>query len=453
MREKSSFFCVECGFETAKWHGRCANCGAWNSLEEVIRPAGQKSAVRHSRVKLTTLADADLAAEVSRLPSGIKELDRVLGGGLVPGSVVLVGGDPGVGKSTLMLQAAAEWVARGKKVLYISGEESLDQIRLRARRLGINSPGLVLLAETDVSVMEAGILSAQPDIAIVDSIQTAYRPELGSPPGSVSQLKESAAALLRLAKEKATAVILIGHVTKEGLIAGPRVLEHLVDCVLYFEGDRQHHYRVLRGVKNRFGSTHEIGIFTMEAAGLCEVANPSEWLLAQRPQSAPGSVVTASMEGSRPLLVEIQALVTPGKFGNPRRMSNGIDINRVALILAVLDRHAGIHILDFDVYVNVVGGVRLVEPAVDLAVAASLISSFRNRPVRAHTIYLGEIGLAGEVRGIPLLEQRLNEGARLGFKKALVPRHNLSSLKTRPDLEVLGVSSIMDLLCEDSDLS
>lgn len=449
MREKTSFFCVECGHESAKWHGRCAACGAWNSLEETLRPAGQKNAARLPQVKLTTLGGAGSGADLLRLPSGIKELDRVLGGGLVPGSVVLVGGDPGVGKSTLMLQAAAKWVARGNKVLYISGEESLDQIRLRAKRLGIDSPGLMLLAETDVSVMEAGLLSALPDVAIVDSIQTTYRPEMSSPPGSVSQLKESTSTLLRLAKEKTTAIILIGHVTKEGVIAGPRVLEHLVDCVLYFEGDRQHHYRILRGVKNRFGSTHEIGIFAMEAAGLCEVTNPSEWLLAQRPKNAPGSVVTASMEGSRPLLVEIQALVTPSKFSNPRRMSNGIDINRVALILAVLDRHAGMHILDYDVYVNVVGGVRLVEPAVDLAVAASLVSSFRNRPAQANTIYLGEIGLAGEVRGIPLLAQRLNEGARLGFKRALVPRHSLSSLKTRPDLAVLGVSSINDLLGEE----
>jgi DNA repair protein RadA/Sms len=310
----------------------------------------------------------------------------------------------------------------------------------------VNTPELHVLAETDMDVLEKQVLTVSPDVLVIDSIQTVYRPELHSACGSASQLKESTAALVRLAKRENIAVVIIGHVTKDGLIAGPRLLEHMVDCVLYFEGDRQHQYRILRGVKNRFGSTYEIGLFTMDSSGLREVANPSEWLLSQRPMDASGSVVTATMEGTRPLLVEVQALVTACRFGNPRRMSTGLDLNRIALLLAVLERHAGLHILDFDVFVNVVGGIRLLEPAVDLAVAVSLVSSFRDRPIATDALYLGEVGLTGEVRGIPLLEQRLHEGARLGFRRAWVPQHNLAGLRDRSGLETVGVSSLDEVL-------
>jgi DNA repair protein RadA/Sms len=340
------------------------------------------------------------------------------------------------------MQAANGLGMLGKKVLYVSGEESPRQLKLRAARLQVDMPGLLILAETDMNVIEAQLESVAPDVVIIDSIQTVYRPELSSAAGSVSQLRESTAALMRLAKRGNLTILLVGHVTKEGLIAGPRLLEHMVDCVLYFEGDRQHLYRIVRGVKNRFGSTHEVGLFTMQSTGLQEVANPSEWLLAQRPLNATGSVVTASMEGTRPLLVEIQALVTASKYGNSRRLSTGLDLNRVSLILAVLEKHAGLHIQDCDVFVNAVGGVRLLEPAVDLAVAASLVSSFRDRPSAVDTLFLGEVGLTGEVRGIPFLEQRLNEGSRLGFKRAVAPKYNTDQLRGRTGLEIVGVSSL-----------
>lgn len=392
--------------------------------------------------KVMQLGAVDSTERAARMSTGSKELDRVLGGGVIPGSLILIGGDPGIGKSTLVLQAAQGLGVMGKKVLYIAGEESPAQLSLRATRLRVDSPRIMVFAETDMNKIEEQVLSVKPDVVIVDSIQTVYRPELSSAAGSVSQLKEATATWLRLAKGENIAVLLIGHVTKDGQIAGPRILEHMVDCVLYFEGDRQHLYRILRAVKNRFGSTHEIGLFTMDAAGLREVENPSEWLLSQRPLGAAGSVVTASMEGTRPLLVEIQGLVTPARYGNPRRTAAGIELNRVALILAVLERHAGMQIQDYDVFVNAAGGVRLAEPAVDLAVAAGLVSSFRDRAVARDTLFLGEIGLAGEVRGIPHLEQRLHEGARLGFKRAVVPQFSLSGLRDKAGLVITGVSTV-----------
>jgi DNA repair protein RadA/Sms len=410
-------------------------------VEELRQPVTGKTSPGGS-ARIEILAEMGDMAENLRVFTGCGEFDRVLGGGLVPGSLVLIGGDPGIGKSTLVLQAAQGLGASGKKVLYVTGEESPSQLKMRARRLQVDTPNLLILAETDMNVVEEQVLSVKPDVLVVDSIQTVYRPELTSAAGSVSQLKESTAALMRLAKRQQVAVLIIGHVTKEGQIAGPRLLEHMVDSVLYFEGDRHHLYRILRAVKNRFGSTHEIGIFTMDASGLCEVANPSEWLLSQRPQNASGSVVTATMEGTRPLLVEIQALVTASKFGNPRRMSTGLDLNRVALILAVLERHVGMHIMDYDVFVNVVGGVRLLEPSVDLAVAASLASSFRDIPMPLNTLFLGEVGLAGEIRGIPLLEVRLHEGARLGFGRAVVPKYSMAGLRERAGLELVGVSTL-----------
>jgi len=451
VREKTVFFCVECGYESPKWLGRCPGCGAWNRMEEELRgrQAAQIKTAAGSAVE--TLAGLGEADDALRISTGLSELDRVLGGGLVAGSLILIGGDPGIGKSTLVMQAAGGLEALGKKVLYVSGEESPRQLKMRAARLQVEMPGLLILAETDMNVIEAQVEAIRPDVVIIDSIQTVYRPELTSAAGSVSQLRESTAALLRVAKRGNVTVLLIGHVTKEGLIAGPRLLEHMVDCVLYFEGDRQHLYRILRGVKNRFGSTHEVGLFTMESFGLQEVANPSEWLLAQRPLHAAGSVVTASMEGTRPLLVEIQALVSVSSFGNFRRLSTGLDLNRVSLILAVLEKHAGLHIQDCDVFVNAVGGVRLLEPAVDLAVAASLVSSFRDRVVAGDTLFIGEVGLTGEVRGIPFLEQRLHEGSRMGFKRAVAPKYNTDSLRGRAGLEIIGVSTLEEAVREATD--
>lgn len=442
-RGKSVFFCIECGYEAPKWLGKCPGCGSWNSLEEEKR---QKQAVVKSGGHATAvlLGSVDSSDRADRISTGCGELDRVLGGGLVPGSLVLIGGDPGIGKSTLVMQATHYLGRLGKKVLYITGEESPAQLSMRAKRLGVDAGSIYILAETDMDLIEEQVLLLKPDVVVVDSVQTVYRPALSSSAGSVSQLKEAAASWMRMAKRENMAVLIIGHVTKEGMIAGPRLLEHMVDCVLYFEGDRQNLYRILRAVKNRFGSTHEIGLFTMDAAGLHEVANPSEWLLSQRPSDAPGSVVTASMEGTRPLLVEVQALVTPSRFGNPRRAATGLDLNRVALILSVLERHLGVHILDYDVFVNAAGGVRLLEPAVDLAVAAGLVSSFRDRAVAPDVLYLGEVGLAGEVRGIPHLEQRLQEGKRLGFTRAVVPRFNLAGLRGISGLELSGVATLAE---------
>lgn len=414
-------------------------------VEEVRQPA-KASVGRSSAAKVVPLSAIGDTEQAGRLTTASRELDRVLGGGLIPGSLVLIGGDPGIGKSTLVLQAAQGLGSAGKKVLYIAGEESPAQLLLRAKRLGVDSEQIMVLPETDMSILEEQVRGLRPDVVIVDSVQTVYSPHLSSAAGSVSQLKEVTTTLLRLAKRENIAVLLIGHVTKEGQIAGPRVLEHMVDCVLYFEGDRQHLYRILRAVKNRFGSTHEIGLFTMDAAGLREVENPSEWLLSQRLLDAAGSVVTASMEGTRPLLVEIQALVTPTRYGNPRRTATGVELNRVALILAVLERHVGVHIQDFDVFVNAAGGVRLVEPAIDLAVAASLVSSFRDQAVPRELLFLGEIGLAGEVRGIPHLEQRLHEGARLGFKRAIVPKFSLAGLQNSAGLQISAVATVAEAI-------
>jgi DNA repair protein RadA/Sms len=445
-RSRTVFYCLECGYEAPKWLGKCPGCGAWNQMTEEVRQPLQTAVLPRTAAKIMPLAAVDETEQTERLTTGSHELDRVLGGGIIPGSLVLIGGDPGIGKSTLVLQAAQGLGSAGKQVLYIAGEESPAQLLLRAKRLGVDSEHIMVLAETDLNLLEEQVRQVRPDVLIVDSVQTVYSPNLSSAAGSVSQLKEVTAMLLRLAKRENIAVLLIGHVTKEGQIAGPRVLEHMVDCVLYFEGDRQHLYRILRAVKNRFGSTHEIGLFTMGAAGLREVANPSEWLLSQRLPDAAGSVVTASMEGTRPLLVEIQALVTPTRFGNPRRTAAGVELNRVALILAVLERHVGIHIQDYDVFVNAAGGVRLVEPAIDLAVAASLVSSFRDRPTARDLLFLGEIGLAGEVRGIPHLEQRLHEGARLGFKRAVVPKFSLAGLQNTAGLQIHAAATVAEAI-------
>lgn len=436
-RPKSSFVCQACGYASPKWLGRCPECGGWNTLaEEVDAPA------REGRPPLSTKAaspvpiDAVAGTEAPRLATGIGEFDRVLGGGFVAGSVVLVAGDPGVGKSTLLLQAAGRMAAEGAVVLYVSGEESPGQIHLRARRLGVVGHEILLLAEINVEAILEHLEAIRPALCVVDSIQTCYSSALSSAPGSVGQVREVAAHLIAAAKRLDVPLVVVGHVTKDGAVAGPRVLEHMVDAVLAFEGERASPYRILRGMKNRFGSTHEIGVFEMGSEGLIEVLNPSAAFLAQRPVDQPGSVVVAAMEGTRPLLLELQALVSPSSLAVPRRMATGLDQNRLVLLVAILEKRAGFAVHDQDVYLNVAGGVRVEEPAADLGVACAIISSFRNRPIPSEAVCLGEVGLTGEVRTVPHLEARCKEAAALGFKRAIVPPRSGAS---KPDLALEAV--------------
>lgn len=374
----------------------------------------------------------------------IEELDRVLGGGIVPGSLTLVGGDPGIGKSTLLLQVCRHMAADGRKVLYISGEESLRQIKIRANRLGTFSDDLLLLCETSLEVVEDTIRSLMPDITIIDSIQTMYHEDISSAPGSVSQVRESTNVLLQLAKGLNTSIFIVGHVTKEGTVAGPRVLEHMVDTVLYFEGDRHASYRILRGVKNRFGSTNEIGVFEMKEEGLVEVKNPSEFMLSGKPEGASGSIVSCSMEGTRPILLEIQALVCHSNFGIPRRQANGTDFNRVNLLMAVLEKRIGVQMSDCDAYVNLAGGMKISEPAIDLGIVMAIVSSFKNRVIDDKTIAFGEVGLSGEVRGVSMVEQRVSEAAKLGFTTCIMPEVNRAQLREVSGIKVIGVKTVQD---------
>lgn len=420
MRVKSKFFCRECGHQSARWMGRCPGCGSWNSFVEefVDKPAPGGVPFPESDVPRPVTEVPVIDEE--RLSTEIGEVDRVLGGGVVPGSLILVGGDPGIGKSTLLLQVAQQ-LSRKVKVLYVSGEESPRQVRLRAGRLGALSPSLLLLSQNDMDIVERCLKTLAPAVAVIDSIQTMFKKEVTSAPGSVGQVRECAAQLMRLAKTTGMSIFLVGHVNKEGMLAGPRVLEHMVDAVLYLEGDRHHFFRILRGVKNRFGSTNEIGIFEMRSSGLAEVTNPSAFFLFQRPrQDAPGSAVVAGLEGTRPLLVEIQALVSPAGYGVPRRMTAGVDHNRVALVVAVLEKRVGFNLGNHDIYVNAVGGVKLDEPAVDLAVACALASSFKDVPVDAGLVCAGEIGLTGELRPVTGAEKRVNEAFKLGFSRFLL---------------------------------
>ena len=423
-RRRARYVCQNCGHVSPKWLGRCPDCGEWNSLvEEVATPPPARAGRRSSPAapaQPVSVAEVPQAAE-TRTPIGLAEFDRVLGGGLVDGSVVLVGGDPGIGKSTMLMQIGERLARGGARVLYVSAEESVRQTKLRADRLGAAAPGLLLLAENDLDVILQTASAQRPAALIVDSIQTVYRADVASAPGSVAQVRECTAALVRLAKDEGVAVFIVGHVTKEGAIAGPRVLEHLVDTVLYFEGDRHHAYRILRATKNRFGSTNEIGVFEMAASGLVEVLNPSAAFLSERPREAPGSAVICAIEGSRPLLVEVQALVSPTHFGMPRRTAAGVDYNRLLLLLAVLERRAGLHLAAQDVYVSVAGGVGVDEPAADLGIAVAVASSLRDRPVDPRAVVIGEVGLAGEVRAVPQMGKRLNEAVRLGFERAVIP--------------------------------
>ena len=442
------FFCQECGYESAKWMGQCPGCRAWNSFveEPVVKSTG-KSAVRltGNESKPVTLEEIE-TSETERISSGMAELDRVLGGGIVPGSLVLVGGDPGIGKSTILLQVCKNLAAAGVSTLYVSGEESLKQIKMRAARIGKFCNDVKFMCETSLAQIESTISKEKPTVAIIDSIQTMCNEEISSAPGSVSQVRESTSVLMQLAKKQGVMIFIVGHVTKEGTVAGPRVLEHMVDTVLYFEGDRHAAYRILRGVKNRFGSTNEIGVFEMREDGLSEVTNPSEYMLNGRPENASGSVVACSMEGTRPILLEIQSLVSRTSFGIPRRTAAGTDLNRVNLLLAVLEKRLNIPLSSCDAYVNIAGGIRMNEPAIDLAMVLAIISSYQDRPIDEKTIVFGEVGLSGEVRAVSMARQRVMEAKKLGFHRVILPKVSADSMDPVEGIKLVGVATVLDAL-------
>ena len=450
MAKGTVFFCQGCGYESSKWMGQCPGCKEWNTFVEEVAPkktvGGRSKGVRERAVPVM-LKEIELNEE-ERISTNIGELDRVLGGGIVAGSLMLVGGDPGIGKSTLLLQVCKNLADANHDVMYISGEESLKQIKLRAQRIGEFKDTLTLLCETNLTEVEEVVKAKRPEIVIIDSIQTMYNENVSAAPGSVSQVRESTGTLMMLAKTLGIAIFIVGHVTKEGVVAGPRVLEHMVDTVLYFEGDRHASYRILRGVKNRFGSTNEIGVFEMQGNGLREVTNPSEFMLNGKPVGASGSVVTCSLEGTRPILVEIQALVSDTSFQIPRRTTVGMDFNRINLLLAVLEKRAGMQLGGCDAYVNLTGGMRLSEPSIDLAVVAAVISSYRNIVVDEHTIIFGEVGLTGEVRGVAQAEVRIKEAEKMGFTRCIVPKSNYDGIMAngKPGIEVVGVAGVVELV-------
>ncbi|MDP5276851.1 DNA repair protein RadA [Chengkuizengella axinellae] len=448
-KNKVKYTCQHCGYETPKWMGKCPGCSSWNSLVEEtvkqIKTKGVRTSNFDSHEKATSILEIEGAVE-PRILTELKELDRVFGGGIVPGSLVLVGGDPGIGKSTLLLQISYALVQKKCKVLYISGEESVKQLKLRADRLGVLSENLYVLCETNMESIEEAVQQVDPDFLVIDSIQTVYQPMLESAPGSVSQVRECTSAFMRIAKNKGIATVLVGHVTKEGAIAGPRMLEHMVDCVLYFEGEKQHSFRILRAVKNRFGSTNEMGIFEMKELGLVEVSNPSELFLSERPLGVAGSIVVSSMEGTRPILVELQALISATNFPAPRRMTTGVDHNRLSLIMAVLEKRMGLFLQNQDAYLNVAGGVKLDEPAIDLALAVSIVSSFKDQPTQPYDVVCGEIGLTGEVRAVSRIEERVKEAQKLGFKRMIVPENSLKGWTPPKNIEIIGVRNVSQAL-------
>ena len=446
------FFCTECGYESAKWMGQCPGCKNWNTFSEEPKERANKNK-KYSQIDGVGIKKNEpipLRAvnleESSRISTEMPELDRVLGGGIVPGSLTLVGGDPGIGKSTLLLQVCKKISDKGCKVLYVSGEESLKQIKIRGDRIGQFDEKLLLLCETNLQSVSEQIKKCSPSVVIIDSIQTMYNEEVDAAPGSVSQVRESTGVLLQLAKGLGVSIFVVGHVTKEGTVAGPRMLEHMVDTVLYFEGDRHASYRILRGVKNRFGSTNEIGVFEMQREGLKGVENPSEFMLDGKPENASGSVVTCSMEGTRPLLLEIQALVCRSNFGNPRRQANGTDFNRVNLLMAVLEKRVGIQMGDCDAYVNVAGGLKISEPAIDLAIAMAIASSYKNRAIPEKMIFVGEIGLSGEIRSVGMIENRVNEAKKLGFTTCVIPKGCYERVKDIEGIKIIAVSSVADAI-------
>ncbi|MBR3832866.1 MAG: DNA repair protein RadA [Lachnospiraceae bacterium] len=445
-KEKQVFFCKECGYESAKWLGQCPGCHAWNTfVEEKITVGARKTSVKKEAVAPTSILKATTADE-SRIKTDIKELDRVLGGGIVKGSLVLVGGDPGIGKSTILLQMCRNLVHAGVETLYVSGEESSGQIKMRAERLGTFNKDMTLLCDNDMDNISAVIQKSNASVVVIDSIQTVALDEISSAPGTVSQVREVTARLMQLAKQNNVAIFIVGHVTKEGTVAGPRTLEHMVDSVLYFEGDKNNGFRILRGVKNRFGSTNEIGVFNMTDKGLEEVDNPSQMMLNGRPEGVSGSVVVSSLEGSRSILVELQALVCQTNFNMPRRTSVGVDFNRVNLIMAVMEKRAGLNLWGFDAYVSIAGGMKINDPAIDLGIACAIASSMRNKPVDEHTMIIGEIGLAGEIRGVSNIMQRVKEADKLGFKQCIIPASNYDAAMEKLDIKIVKVSNIVEAL-------
>ena len=444
--KKSVFFCQNCGHEENKWLGQCPMCKEWNTfVEEPVSFSKSASAKQIKDAEVVALKHVETDQE-ERIKTKIEELDRVLGGGIVPGSLLLVGGDPGIGKSTLLLQVCQRLCEDKHQVLYISGEESLKQIKLRANRMGEFTEDLLLLCETNLEIVKNVIQKRKPEVVIIDSIQTMYSEEVASAPGSVSQVRESTNVFMQLAKGLGISIFIVGHVTKEGTVAGPRVLEHMVDTVLYFEGDRHASYRILRGVKNRFGSTNEIGVFEMRQNGLVEVENPSEFMLNGKPENASGSVVACSMEGTRPILIEIQALVCSSNFGMPRRTAAGTDYNRVNLLMAVLEKRVGIHLSNYDAYVNIAGGIKMNEPAVYLGIVMAIVSSYKNQPIDEKTIVFGEVGLSGEVRAVNMPEQRVAEAKKLGFTTCIMPEVSREVVKNIKGIKIIGVKTINEAL-------
>ncbi len=443
--EKTVFVCQSCGHQTLKWMGKCPECGQWDAFIEEIQhrrsvSRGDIPAFQSEPVAIDSVSSED----VERFSTRMAEFDRVLGGGLVPGSLVLIGGDPGIGKSTLMLQALFGLAGEGRRVLYVSGEESVIQLSMRSHRLGTVSPNILVVSEIDMNAVLPMVESIKPDVLVVDSVQTMFNPEISSAPGSVSQVRETAMRLMLMAKRTGIAVFVVGHVTKEGAIAGPRLLEHMVDTVLYFEGDRNHVYRILRAVKNRFGSTNEIGVFEMKEQGLAEVANPSAAFLSERPEGSPGSVVTASLEGTRPILVELQSLVSRSYLTNPRRTSLGLDPNRVALLVAVMEKKLGMALMGLDIFMNVAGGVRVDEPAVDLGIVTAVASGFLDVPISEETVVLGEVGLTGEVRAIGHAEVRVAEIRKMGFSRCLLPKTTLKRMSKMDGIQLIGVQNVSE---------
>ena len=444
------YFCQNCGFESSKWMGQCPGCREWNTfVEEVIdkKSVSSSGKMKSAADKSDVLPLSQIkASDEERASTAMKELDRVLGGGIVKGSLVLVGGDPGIGKSTLLLQVCRNLSNQNRSVLYVSGEESLQQIKIRAERIGQFTDSLKLLCETNLEIIKEVIEREKPQIVIIDSIQTMYNETVASAPGSVSQVRESTGVLMQIAKGIGISIFIVGHVTKEGVVAGPRVLEHMVDTVLYFEGDRHESYRILRGVKNRFGSTNEIGVFEMRNEGLVEVENPSEFMLSGKPEGASGSVVACSMEGTRPILLEVQALICHTNFGNPRRTATGTDYNRVNLLMAVLEKRLGMKLGDCDAYVNIAGGIRMNEPAIDLGIVLAIMSSHLNQPIDEKTICFGEVGLSGEVRGVSMVEQRVQEARKLGFESCILPQVCKQSLRSIEGIKLIGVRNVKEAL-------
>ena len=445
---KSKYVCQSCGYESLRWIGKCPECDDWNTFVEEIEDKKSKHDlfIIEKEVQKPVPINKLEINEQERFSTCINELDRVLGGGVVKGSLILAGGDPGIGKSTLLIQVAENVAKSGKKVLYASGEESIYQIKMRAKRLNIESENLYIFAENNLDIIEKQIDNIKPDMMIVDSIQTVYSPQITSTPGSVSQIKEGTSRFMKISKKVGISTFIVGHVTKEGSLAGPKILEHMVDAVLYFEGERYNTYRMIRAVKNRFGSTNELGVFEMRDKGLIEVENPSKILISEKPKGVSGSIIVATIEGTRPMLVELQALVCPTSFGIPKRAATGVDYNRVSLLMAVIEKRAGMQIQNQDIYINVVGGIRLNEPAIDLGIVISIASSFRNIEINEKTVAIGEVGLTGEIRGVSFIEKRIAECKKLGFNRIIIPKSNVKGLENMDDIKIIGVENIREAL-------